>query len=113
MLDSYEQERKPVHEWIMDEAEANHSVLAKELFQAGIEEDVGRAVVTVTDDQVLGPRPARFESGERARGAEVTVLLVEAGRIDVAFGDPAPDVVEGALEVEAKRAASRFDRVME
>ncbi|QUT05715.1 FAD-dependent monooxygenase [Sphingobium phenoxybenzoativorans] len=39
LLDSYEAERRPVHEMVLDEAENNHAVLANQLFRAGIEDD--------------------------------------------------------------------------
>ncbi|MEJ7687054.1 MAG: FAD-dependent monooxygenase [Variovorax sp.] len=42
LLDSYEQERRPVHEFVMDEAVANHGLLAKQLWQEGLE-DAGDA----------------------------------------------------------------------
>ena len=39
LLDSYEVERRPVHELVMDEAESNHAILANQLFREGIEDD--------------------------------------------------------------------------
>lgn len=39
LLDSYEAERRPVHEMVLDEAENNHAVLANQLFRPGIEDD--------------------------------------------------------------------------
>ena len=39
LLESYETERRPVHEFVMAEAVANHSVLSGELFRPGLEED--------------------------------------------------------------------------
>ncbi|WP_394788192.1 FAD-dependent monooxygenase [Rhodoferax sp.] len=38
LLDSYELERRPVHEFVMDEAVANHALLGKQLFQPGLED---------------------------------------------------------------------------
>ena len=38
LLASYEQERRPVHEFVMDEAVANHAVLGKQLWQEGLED---------------------------------------------------------------------------
>ena len=38
LLDSYEQERRPVHEFVMDEAEANHALLGNQLWQDGLED---------------------------------------------------------------------------
>lgn len=37
LLDSYEAERRPVHEWVMDEAEANHASLSNKFVAEGIE----------------------------------------------------------------------------
>ena len=42
LLDSYEAERRPVHNLVMDEAEGNHAVLAAQLFREGVEEDSAR-----------------------------------------------------------------------
>lgn len=39
LLDSYEAERRPVHQWVMDEAERNHAVLGNQLLADGIEDD--------------------------------------------------------------------------
>jgi 2-polyprenyl-6-methoxyphenol hydroxylase-like FAD-dependent oxidoreductase len=38
LLDSYEQERRPVHEFVMDEAVANHALLGNQLWQHGLED---------------------------------------------------------------------------
>ena len=38
LLDSYEQERRPVHEFVMDEAVANHALLGNQLWQPGLED---------------------------------------------------------------------------
>ena len=39
LLDSYEAERRPVHEQVMEEAESNHAVLPNQLFREGIEDE--------------------------------------------------------------------------
>ncbi len=39
LLASYEKERRPVHQYVMDEAVANHAVLGSQLTRAGIEAD--------------------------------------------------------------------------
>ncbi|MBA2933520.1 FAD-dependent monooxygenase [Sphingomonas sp. CGMCC 1.13654] len=39
LLDSYEIERRPVHELVMDEAESNHTLTPDRLFRPGIEEE--------------------------------------------------------------------------
>jgi 2-polyprenyl-6-methoxyphenol hydroxylase-like FAD-dependent oxidoreductase len=38
LLDSYEAERRPVHEYVMDEAVANHALLPKQMWRAGLED---------------------------------------------------------------------------
>ena len=38
LLDSYEMERRPVHEFVMDEAVANHALLGNQLWQPGLED---------------------------------------------------------------------------
>jgi 2-polyprenyl-6-methoxyphenol hydroxylase-like FAD-dependent oxidoreductase len=42
LLDSYETERKPVHNYVMDESEANHTLAPNQLARDGIEEDSPR-----------------------------------------------------------------------
>lgn len=39
LLDSYEAERRPVHEMVLDEAEGNHAVLSNHLLRDGLEDD--------------------------------------------------------------------------
>ena len=39
LLDSYERERRPVHEFVINEAVVNHSVLGNELYRDGLEDD--------------------------------------------------------------------------
>ncbi|MES2538635.1 MAG: FAD-dependent monooxygenase [Pseudomonadota bacterium] len=41
LLDSYEAERKPVHEYVLEEAVANHSTLGNQLWREGMEEASG------------------------------------------------------------------------
>jgi len=36
--DSYERERRPVHEYVMDEAVANHALLPKQMWREGLED---------------------------------------------------------------------------
>ena len=38
LLDSYELERRPVHDYVMDEAVANHALLGKDLWRDGLED---------------------------------------------------------------------------
>ncbi|NML43891.1 NAD(P)-binding protein [Ramlibacter sp. G-1-2-2] len=39
LLESYEAERRPVHQWVIAEAEANHAILSNHLVAAGLEGD--------------------------------------------------------------------------
>lgn len=39
LLDSYESERRPVHNFVMDEAVANHALLSHKLWKPGMEDD--------------------------------------------------------------------------
>ena len=39
LLDSYEQERRPIHEFVMDEAVANHALLGRQLWREGLEDE--------------------------------------------------------------------------
>ena len=41
LLDSYEAERRPVHQWVLAEAVANHATLGNQLAAPGIEDDSG------------------------------------------------------------------------
>lgn len=62
LLDSYEAERRPAHEYVLDEAEANHSILANELVRDGIEADgpVGDAVRAEIAEIVGREKSAEF-----------------------------------------------------
>jgi 2-polyprenyl-6-methoxyphenol hydroxylase-like FAD-dependent oxidoreductase len=49
LLDSYEEERRPVHRFVMDEAVANHSVLSNQLWREGVE-DPGEAGAAIRSE---------------------------------------------------------------
>lgn len=88
LLDSYEQERRPVHRTVLDEAVANHALLGNQLWQPGLEDEgatgealraaVGARIQTsktrefCTLGVVLGYRydnsPAIVQDGSRAPG---------------------------------------------
>jgi hypothetical protein len=38
LLDSYERERRPAHEFVLDEAEGNHAILPHQLYRDGLED---------------------------------------------------------------------------
>ena len=87
LLDSYEAERRPVHEWVMDEAEANHASLSNKFVAEGIE-----------NASAAGAR-LRSEIGARIQSTKMreffTLGVVLGYRYDdspviVADGSPAP-----------------------
>ncbi|WP_259460699.1 FAD-dependent monooxygenase [Paraburkholderia sp. BL23I1N1] len=59
LLESYETERRPVHEYVLDEAVANHATLGNQLATVGLD-----------DDSAEGAR-LRREVGERIRAAKL------------------------------------------
>jgi hypothetical protein len=59
LLASYERERRPVHEQVMDEAVANHALLSNQLWQDGIEDDTDAGT------------NIRHDIGERIRTAKL------------------------------------------
>ena len=92
LLDSYETERRPVHEYVLAEAVANHATLGNQLWQPGLEDETDAGLAL------------RREVGRRIEGAkmrEFNTLGVMLGyRYDaspVIVGDgskaPAPDYV--------------------
>ena len=62
LLDSYEAERRPVHEFVMAEAVANHSVLSNDLFQPGLEADTaeGQALREAAGHRIRGAKEREF-----------------------------------------------------
>jgi 2-polyprenyl-6-methoxyphenol hydroxylase-like FAD-dependent oxidoreductase len=59
LLDSYELERKPVHNYVMDEAVANHALLGNQLWQEGME------------DPTPGGEQLRSEVGKKISRAKI------------------------------------------
>jgi 2-polyprenyl-6-methoxyphenol hydroxylase-like FAD-dependent oxidoreductase len=64
LLDSYEMERRPVHEFVMDEAVANHAVLGRDLWQPGLEDDTaeGRALREATGARICAAKLREFNT---------------------------------------------------
>ncbi len=64
LLDSYEAERRPVHEAVMDEAVANNAVLGGQLYQDGLEDDTpeGEALRRETGDRILASKAREFHT---------------------------------------------------
>ena len=89
LLDSYEQERRPVHEFVMDEAVANHAMLGNQLWQEGLED--------ATD---AGAR-LRAEVGARIQVAKIR----EFNTLGVVLGyryDDSPIIVGDGTEPSAR-----------
>lgn len=87
LLDSYELERRPVHQMVLDEAVANHSTLPKQMFAPGMEEDSSAGA------------GLRREAGARIQAAKMrefsTLGVVKGYRYEqspviVGDGTPAP-----------------------
>lgn len=64
LLDSYEAERRPVHQFVLDEATANHSTLSHQLVQDGLEEDSerGRTARGTVRERVMGAKLREFNT---------------------------------------------------
>ena len=102
LLDSYEQERKPLHEWIMDEAEANHSVLGKQLFQPGIEDPgaAGDAVRREVSENILATKKREFHTLGAVLGycyQRSPIIKSEVGNIQADAGHYEPSSRPGCL----------------
>lgn len=78
LLDSYEAERRPVHEMVLAEAESNHAVLPNQLFREGIEADTpdGERIRAEVADLIRSAKQQEFYAlgvvlGLRYRGSPV------------------------------------------
>lgn len=102
LLKSYEQERKPVHEWIMDEAEANHAVLGKQLFQPGIEDpgEAGDAVRREVGENILATKKREFHTIGAVLGycyQRSPVIASEDAKVTIDAGHYEPSSRPGCL----------------
>ena len=64
LLDSYEAERRPVHEQVIDEAVANHAVLGGQLFREGLEDDTpeGETLRQEVGERILATKSREFHT---------------------------------------------------
>ena len=64
LLDSYQLERRPVHEAVMEEAVANNAILGGQLYQEGLEDDTpeGEALRRVTGARILAAKAREFHT---------------------------------------------------
>ena len=72
LLDSYERERRPVHQRTMDEAAANYATVGNELVRPGMEEDgpQGDAVRRAVGDAILASKGREFSTLGLVLGAD-------------------------------------------
>src|SRR5205807_383084 len=90
LLESYERERRPVHNYVMDEAVANHAVLGNQLWTEGIE-DAGETGTRVREE--IGARIQRAKVREFNTLGVILGYRYEDSPVIVADGTeaPAPD----------------------
>ena len=64
LLASYETERRPIHDWVMDEAEANHALLGNQLWVEGLEGDdaAGERLREAAGARVLATKVREFRT---------------------------------------------------
>ncbi len=64
LLDSYEMERRPVHEFVMDEAVANHALLGNQLWQPGLEDatDAGARMRSEVGARIQAAKQREFNT---------------------------------------------------
>ncbi|MGK2911800.1 MAG: FAD-dependent monooxygenase [Sphingobium sp.] len=107
LLDSYEAERRPVHDIVMDEALSNHAVLPNQLFRDGIEDETpaGEAIRDEVAALIWKSKVAEFYAlgvvlGLRYLGSPV---IVDDGSepLWVMSRDYVPDASPGALAPHA------------
>jgi 2-polyprenyl-6-methoxyphenol hydroxylase-like FAD-dependent oxidoreductase len=102
LLESYEEERKPIHEWIMDEAEANHAVLGRQLFQPGIEEDseAGAQLRRIVGENILRTKKREFHTLGAVLGYQYQVspvLMTDGTEVAANAGQYEPSSGPGCL----------------
>jgi 2-polyprenyl-6-methoxyphenol hydroxylase-like FAD-dependent oxidoreductase len=88
LLDSYEAERRPVHEWVLDEAVLNHATLGNQLVTEGLEQ-AGEA-----GDRLRREVGARIQSTKLREFATLGVVLgyrYEDSPVVVPDGSAAPE----------------------
>lgn len=84
LLDSYERERRPVHDYVMDEAVANHAVLGNQLWQEGL------------DDPGEEGAQLRAAVGERIQAAKVREFYALGVVLGYSYDDSPVIVPDGS-----------------
>ena len=107
LLDAYEAERRPVHEKVMDEAVANHSVLGGQLWRDGLEDDTpaGRALRDEVRDRIIADKTREFRSLATVLGVcyQASPILIDDGStaLPQEGQDYRPDAHPGCLAPHA------------
>jgi 2-polyprenyl-6-methoxyphenol hydroxylase-like FAD-dependent oxidoreductase len=88
LLASYEAERRPVHEVVLEEAAANHATLTGPLYQPGIEADgaEGDAVRALVGERIMAAKPREFHT----LGTVLGLTYEGSPLITAEPGDPNP-----------------------
>jgi 2-polyprenyl-6-methoxyphenol hydroxylase-like FAD-dependent oxidoreductase len=78
LLDSYEAERKPVHNRVMDEAVANHALLSNQLWREGLDDDSAETLRRETGARIHEAKLREFDTlgvvlGYRYDGSPIIV----------------------------------------
>ena len=87
LLESYEAERRPVHEWVLEEAVANHATLGNQLVVEGLEAEGAEG------DRLRREVGARIESAKLREFVTLGVVLglrYDDSPVVVPDGSPAP-----------------------
>ena len=107
LLDSYEIERRPVHEKVMDEAVTNHSLLGNQLWREGLEDDTpqGHALREETRQRIITHKTREFRSLATVLGLcyETSPILIDDGSepLEQVGQDYQPDAHPGCLAPHA------------
>lgn len=114
LLASYEIERRPVHEMVMDEAESNHSILSNQLYQGDLESETpaGEQARAVVSEAIRRQKNREFNALSVVLGysyAGSPVIASEKGATIAGPGalDYVPDAVPGSLAPHAWLADDR------
>lgn len=115
LLSTYEAERRPVHEMVMEEAEQNHKVLPNQLYREGLDDDTpeGAAIRAELAEVITRAKRREFYAlsvilGYDYRGSSIVAPETEAGnRPGPGAIDYVPDPTPGCLAPHAWLADGR------
>ncbi len=98
LLDTYEEERRPVHEWAISEAVANYATVGNQLARTGLEEDgiLGEATRREVSETILTQKAREIRSLGLVKG-----YTYSGSSIVVPDGSPTPPRSSMAYEPSA------------